>query len=104
MKTDQQNSRLSIAEIARRANPILRKYDIRRASVFGSAARNDFGSDSDIDLLIEFEPGKTKGLFDLAGMQIELEEELGRKVDLVFYDTIKPRLRERILRDQIPVL
>ena len=104
MQTTAKNNKLDIAEIARRVNPILRKYDIARASVFGSIARGDANPDSDLDLLIEFEPGKTKGLFALAGLQIELEEEMGQKVDLVFYDTIKPRLRESILRDQIPVL
>jgi predicted nucleotidyltransferase len=59
-----------------------RRNHIRRLSLFGSILRNDFGPDSDIDMLVEFEPSQTPGLFGIAGMEIELSEMLGRKVDL----------------------
>ena len=55
---------------------------IRRLSLFGSVLRSDFGPDSDIDILVEFDPDHIPGLIRLAGMEIELGETLGRKVDL----------------------
>lgn len=56
---------------------------IARLELFGSALREDFGPDSDIDLLVEFEPDRTPSLLALAGMEIDLSEKFGRKVDLV---------------------
>jgi len=101
-KTTQEN-KLDITEIAARINPILKRHGIAHASIFGSALRDDFGPDSDVDLLIDL--GQTRmTLFGLSDLQEELEAELGRKVDLVFRDTIKPRLRQAILTEQIPIL
>lgn len=58
-------------------------HGIRRLSVFGSALRDDFGPDSDIDMLVEFEPDHIPGLLGIAGMELELSDLLGgRKVDL----------------------
>ena len=59
-----------------------RRNHIRKLSLFGSVLRDDFRPDSDIDVLVEFEPGQVIGLFRLAGMELELSEILGRKVDL----------------------
>jgi uncharacterized protein len=59
-----------------------RRHHIRKLSVFGSYLREDFGPDSDIDFLVEFEPEHIPGLIRFAGMEIELSEILGRKVDL----------------------
>jgi predicted nucleotidyltransferase len=58
------------------------KHSIRKLSVFGSALSDDFGSDSDIDILVEFFPDRAPGLIRLAGVEIELSDILGRKVDL----------------------
>lgn len=58
-----------------------RRHHIRRLSLFGSVLRGDFGPDSDVDVLVEFEPGHTPG-FAFISMQDELSEILGRKVDL----------------------
>lgn len=55
---------------------------INRLSLYGSVLRDDFGQDSDIDMLIEFEPGSKVGLFKMARIENELSEILGRKVDL----------------------
>ncbi len=57
-------------------------HHIRRLAFFGSVLREDFRPDSDIDVLVEFEPGQRVGLIRLAGMEIELADLLGRKVDL----------------------
>ncbi len=55
---------------------------IRKFSLFGSILTPRFRPDSDVDILLEFEPGKTPSLFDIAGMELELTEKMGRKVDL----------------------
>ncbi|MGE0827332.1 MAG: nucleotidyltransferase family protein [Candidatus Binatia bacterium] len=58
------------------------RHHIRKLAFFGSVLRDDFRPDSDIDVLIEFEPGQRVGLIRFAGMELELSEILGRKVDL----------------------
>ena len=60
-----------------------RKWEVSELSVFGSAVREDFGPSSDIDILVTFEAGAKHGLFDLVRMRAELEDILGREVDLV---------------------
>jgi predicted nucleotidyltransferase len=59
-----------------------RKHHIAKLSVFGSALSEDFGPDSDVDFLVEFEPGHVPGLIRLAGMERELSELIARKADL----------------------
>jgi predicted nucleotidyltransferase len=59
-----------------------RKHRIQKLSFFGSILRDDFDAESDVDVLVEFEPGQVVGFLRLAGMEIELSEILGRKVDL----------------------
>ena len=59
------------------------RWQVTELALFGSALREDFGPDSDVDLLVTFAPGAGHSLFDLAAMEEELEEMLGRKVDLV---------------------
>jgi predicted nucleotidyltransferase len=59
-----------------------RRHHIRKLSLFGSALREDFRPDSDIDVLVEFEPDVAVGLIGLAGMELELSALLGRKVDM----------------------
>ncbi len=60
-----------------------RRHHIRKLSIFGSYLREDFGAESDLDFLVEFEEGRTPGYFELADMEQELSEALGgRKVDL----------------------
>ena len=74
-----------------------RKHHVRRLSLFGSVLRDDFGPDSDIDVLVELEPGARAGLIRLAGMELELGDLLGRKVDLNTPGFISPHFRERVL-------
>ena len=59
-----------------------RRAGIGRLSFFGSVIRKDFGPDSDVDVLVEFDAGHVPGLITLAGMEMELAAALGRKVDL----------------------
>ena len=78
---------------------ICRKYRIRELGVFGSAARGEVGPDSDIDLLLEFLPDSGMSLFRLQDLNRELEEALGRKVDLASKQGLKPRVRPHVMRD-----
>jgi len=82
--------------------PVLRKYNVKRASLFGSIARGEETEKSDIDVLVEFEGRKS--LLDLAELKIELEEKLKRKVDVLTYKSIHPLLRERILNEKVDIL
>jgi predicted nucleotidyltransferase len=75
-------------------------HHINRLSLFGSAARNDFGPDSDIDLMVEFEEGQAPSLSGFLQIKDELETLLGRKVDLVTKSILQnPYRRASILRD-----
>jgi predicted nucleotidyltransferase len=79
-----------------------RKHKIRRLSLFGSVLRDDFRPDSDVDVLVEFEPGAKVGLITLAGMEIEFGELLGRKVDLNTPGFLSARFRDRVLTEAEP--
>lgn len=92
----------STAAVQRVAVPILKRYGARRASLFGSVVNRGLGPKSDIDLLVELPEGAS--LFDLAGLGLDLEQALGRKVDILTYRSIHPRLRKRILAEQVPIL
>jgi len=81
---------------------ILKKNDVEKAGLFGSYARGDAREDSDIDILIKFRGRKS--LLDLAGLKIELEEKLIKKVDVITYDSIHPLIKENILKEQVRVL
>jgi hypothetical protein len=70
---------------------------IRKLSVFGSALRGQLGPDSDIDLLVEFEPGHTPGLFSIVRMEMELSEALGRKADLRTPEDLSEYFRDEVL-------
>ncbi|MFA5771845.1 MAG: nucleotidyltransferase family protein [Thermoplasmata archaeon] len=74
-----------------------KKHHIRKLSLFGSVLRGDFGPNSDIDVLVEFEPGQTVGFLSLAGMEIELSEILGRKVDMRTPAELSRYFRQEVL-------
>jgi len=74
-----------------------KRNHIRRLSLFGSVLRGDFGADSDIDLLVEFDPDHIPGLIRLAGMEIELTEILGRKVDVRTAQDLSRYFRQEVL-------
>ncbi len=76
-----------------------RANHIRRLALFGSVLRDDFGSDSDVDVLVEFEPEARVGLLRLAGIEIELGELLGRKVDLNTPGFLSDYFRDQVLAE-----
>ena len=73
------------------------KHGIRELSLFGSVLREDFRGDSDVDVLVQFDPGARTGLLEYCRILEELEVLLGRKVDLVTPDGLSPYLKDRIL-------
>ncbi len=75
-----------------------RRHHIRKLSLFGSVLREDFRDDSDVDVLVEFEPGNGPGFIRLHQMEAELSGLLrGRKVDLVTAKFLSHRIRDRVL-------
>ena len=90
-----------IAKIKARILPILKKNDVVRASVFGSFARGEDKKGSDIDMLVEL--NKKHSLLDLIGIKFELEDVLKRKVDLLTYGGVNPRLEKYIYKDEIKI-
>jgi hypothetical protein len=80
---------------------IRRDFGVRRIALFGSTARGDARDDSDIDILAEFETGPT--FLSFMGLKLFLEDHLGRKVDLVTPDALKPRLRPVVEREAVDV-
>ena len=83
---------IPLAEIER----FCRRNGIRRLSLFGSVLRDDFGPDSDVDVLVEFEPDARVGLITLAGMEIELSRSLGRKVEMHTRKGLSPHFRDGV--------
>ncbi len=69
--------------------------------VFGSMARDDANRDSDVDILVDLEPGRT--LLDIGGFLMDLQDLLGRRVDVVTEPALHPRIREAVLREAIPL-
>ena len=76
-----------------------RRNRIRRLALFGSVLRGDFRPDSDVDVLVEFEPGARVGMLRLAGMEIELSGLLGRKVDLNTPGFLCDYFRDQVLAE-----
>jgi uncharacterized protein len=92
---------MGIEFIKEKIVPILKRHNVKRASLFGSVVRGEAIEGSDVDILVELPKGLS--LFDFVGIQLELEEALGVKVDLGEYSTIKPIIREQIMSEQVPI-
>ena len=82
--------------------PILARYGVSKAALFGSIATDQMRADSDIDILVQIDSDIS--LLDFVGLKLELQDVLQRNVDLVEYNTIKPLLRDRILKEQRVIL
>ncbi len=93
---------MSIEEIKKAIVPVLKQNQVKRAGLFGSVARGEDTPESDIDLLVEFKGRKS--LLDLAHLKNQLEDRLGRKVDVLTYRSLHHLLKDRILREEKPVL
>ncbi len=92
----------SLTELRERRSEILEIARARGASrvrVFGSVARGDATTSSDVDFLVDLEPGRS--LFDLGGLLVDLQELLERDVDVVTAQGLRPRVAERVLADAV---
>lgn len=99
--------RLKLARILRtlRAHmpDLCARYPIQSLGVFGSYVRGDATTSSDLDVLVEFTPGARIGLFGFVGLENELSDLLGVKVDLIQKQTVKPRILKNVMRDLVMV-
>lgn len=80
---------------------LAREHGARNVRVFGSAARGDDTEDSDLDVLVEMEEGRS--LIDHVALKQDLEDLLGQEVDVVTEASLHPSLRERVLREAVPI-
>ncbi len=92
---------MNVDEIREVIRPVLIRHHIKRAGIFGSVAKGYAAPDSDIDILVEL--GNQISLLEFVGIKYELEDLLGRKVDLVEYQAVKPRLKDKILAEEIRI-
>jgi predicted nucleotidyltransferase len=100
-----QTDKLFIAKIktlSKKIVPILKKNGVLSASLFGSIVRNQDSPQSDIDILVQYKDGTT--LLDVAGLQLELENMLGRKVDLVSEKYLHQRIQNNVHNQRIQIL
>jgi uncharacterized protein len=94
----------AVEAVRRRRAEILRlaaRYGASSVRVFGSIARGDANSESDVDLLVEFEPGRS--LLDLIGLELDLRDLLGLHVDVATAASLKDRIRPRVLAEAVPL-
>ena len=80
---------------------VAQRYGARNVRIFGSVARGEANPGSDVDFLVEMEPGRS--LFDLGGMLYDLQQMLGIEVDVVTENGLRPRIREQVLSEAIPL-
>jgi hypothetical protein len=93
-----------LEELRAKRGEILRiaaKRGARNVRIFGSAARGEADAESDVDVLVDMEPGRS--LLDMGGLLMDLQELLGRRVDVVSERGLRERIRERVLREAIPL-
>lgn len=77
------------------------KHGARNVRVFGSVARGEADTVSDLDVLVDLEPGRS--LFDLGGLLADLRDLLDREVDVVTEKGLRPRIKERVLKEAVPL-
>lgn len=91
---------MTTQNIKKQILPILKRHDVVKAGIFGSFARGEAKKRSDLDLLIKFKPRSRKSLLDLVRLKFELEDKLGRKVDVLTYNSINHLLKDIILGEE----
>jgi predicted nucleotidyltransferase len=88
-----------LAELRALQPDLKKRYPIIEMGVFGSYVRGEQREDSDLDVLVDLGDGMT--LIDLAGLQLEISDALGLKVDLAMKDALKPRIEKRVLAEAV---
>ncbi|MBI4468214.1 MAG: nucleotidyltransferase family protein [Acidobacteria bacterium] len=80
---------------------IAARYGAQNVRIFGSVARGEADAESDLDVLVDLEPGRS--LFDLGGLLMDLRDLLGCEVDVVTEKGLRARIRDRVLREAVPL-
>src|SRR4030042_1835348 len=93
--------RVNLIVSKKKIEDFCKKHHIRKLSLFGSVLRDDFRSDSDVDVLVEFDPNHIPGLIRLAGMEFELSEILGRTVDIRTAQDLSRYFRQEVLHSAV---
>ena len=91
-----------LGKLRKQITPTLKKYDVVRASVFGSFARGEETKKSDIDLLVQF--SGRKSLLDLVGLELELKDKLKRDVDVLTFGSLHHLIKDRVLKEQVQII
>ena len=87
---------LTVNELKEKITPIAAQYGLKAVYLFGSYARNEATEDSDVDILIDRTGSKIKGMFDMGGLYCDLQESIGKEIDLVTTQTLEqPSTRQR---------
>ncbi|MBU1126773.1 MAG: nucleotidyltransferase family protein [Patescibacteria group bacterium] len=89
---------MTVQDISAKIIPVLKSQGVLKAALFGSVVRGEARKESDVDILVQLEDGKS--LLDLVKLQYVLEDKLGQKVDLLTYGSIHPLLKDIILKEQ----
>jgi len=89
---------MNIEDIKQKITPILKQQGVLKAAIFGSVAQGNMTKNSDIDIVVQL--NKNKSLLDLIGLKLDLEDKLGKNVDMVSYKGISKFLKNIILKDQ----
>lgn len=95
---------ISVVELRRRRDEILRlaaEHGVHDVRIFGSVAREEATNHSDVDLLVELEPGRS--LLDLGAFLMDVQDLLGRRVDVVTTSGLRQRLRHKVVEDAVPL-
>lgn len=82
--------------------PVLKKNNVIKAGLFGSYVRGENKKSSDIDILVKLKPGD--GYFELVRLERDLQKHLGKKIDLVTYNSLNHLLRQRILKEEVRII
>ena len=89
---------MTLIALSKKIQPVLKNRGVVKAALFGSYAKGGFSRNSDIDILVKLKSDKT--LLDLVALKHDLEDKLGKKVDVITYNSLNPLLKDGILRDQ----
>lgn len=92
----------TLKNVTNKVLPILKEAGVIKSSLFGSYVRGDYRKDSDVDILVELPKGSS--LLDLVRLEKKLENAVGKKVDLLTYNSVHPLLKDHINKDQLQIL
>ena len=92
----------TLKNVTRKVLPVLKEAGVTKSSLFGSYVRGENRADSDVDILVELPKGNS--LLDLVRLEKKLEKALGKRVDLLTYNSVHPLLKDYISKDQLQIL